>query len=39
MRDERMAFIENIRKERKIGMESLKFKERFGRRGIEEKIR
>ena len=29
MREERMAFMENIREERKIIMESLKVKERF----------
>jgi len=29
MREERMAFMENIREERKIIIESLKIKERF----------
>ena len=42
MREERMAFGENIREERKVVMESLKIKERFWEeriKGLEEKIR
>jgi len=41
MREERIAFMENIREERKIIIENQKVKERFWEeriRGIEEKI-
>jgi len=41
LREERIAFMENIRKERKISMERQKIKERFWEerfRRIEEKI-